>query len=109
MAAIVAPAPLDIPFGLNPAPALVDPAVPRAVLAHSLASAAAAVLAPALQPTEPEYRLAAKRKTPDDGEPEPNDHPKRPRADDDPLFGPLCTPPTCTSYRRTHKHPAQPD
>ena len=114
MAAIVAPAPLpDIPFGLNPAPVL-DPAVPRVVLVHTLAAAAALpTRSPSLPPQEPEYRLASKRKTPDDLDSESCDHPKRPRTDDtprdDPLFGPLCTQQTRTSYRRFPMHPAQPD
>ena len=111
VAAPLQPAPpVDIPFSHLKAavtasnnqnqPVVVDPAVPRAVLAHTIVAAAAALpsLAPSLPSHEPEYRLASKRKSPDgpddDDALENLDSPKRPRtsSDQDSLFGPLSSP-----------------
>lgn len=99
----------DIPFGHCKAP--VDPSVPRAVFnANPLdLVAAAAALPPSLPSSSPsEYRLASKRKTPDDDrdrddydDDENTVRPKRLRADGDSLFGPLSSS-TCTSRSRSH-------
>ncbi|KAF7789750.1 hypothetical protein EIP86_000696 [Pleurotus ostreatoroseus] len=98
------PAPVDVNFvNIKPAPAPLDPAIPRSALAHALVAAAAVAipaLAPALPSQDSEYRLASKRKSPDsddDDEPENNVSPKRLRTDDDALFGAL--PPASQAQR----------
>lgn len=99
-------------LGLPPSDIAHDPATPRAVLAHSVVAAVAAVTLPTLSPVlvshEPDYCLALKRKPDDDDVPDGLRSPKRLKQDaSDALFGPPSTSPAPTPppHASTHVSP----